>query len=890
MPTHVTARLAWHNDGWNGAVCKKPEENTYCVGWKSYPGDVIARERDLSIEKCNAGCAGRELNGYIPPCSYSYNAFGLESAQAASNPPDFFFGGAERREWEIAPATVCIWPYEAMYAPEVKAAGYLDNDRRRELTLEFFKPIARDCGHNLVFYYANYSNPLSEEEVPRYVLIGVSRIVEVGEELFYSNVTPQVADRYAGGVIWARAITSSYPDEGVRLPYHRYLADPERLAEIAVFPEDQMLCKYGSKHLSDDEAIGFLEQLLSKVRLLKEIGDETEDWNVREAWLLKTTADLWTHRGLYPGLLKVLEAAGAVALIDAAKAHAISEGSERTHALAFEFLESDCDSALTSSLHYAERKRISRNWRLLEHGPRMLLRDILPRLDLSAQTMALIASEQRADTGLTVSAEAIADNPYLLAEMYCGEDAADRISWSVVDRAVLPPPDLGGGPLANVDFNDERRFRALCVEHLRREPSHTFRFASDLIAEVAVRMERLPTWKQAQFSERYFEVDKEFLSEALTLKATESGLAIYLKSLFEDERTVEATLRELASRPELDLRRPVTASDWSAWIYKTESILAAKGGEGYSNATKEQIAVCQRLFRFPLSVVTGPAGTGKTTIIEALVRAVRRSEGEGANILVLAPTGKATDRAREMFDSASLPRVHTVTIHSFLASNGWLNDNLTFGRRGGRRATVGTLILDEASMLDLELAAALFRAVDWQQVRRLILVGDAGQLPPIGRGRVFADVINWLASNYPANLGRLESNLRFLLNEVGGDGTAIMTLSELFLVDDEDKAEGGQDSSTRADQERLIERIHAGGAVDRDLDVIYWDEAEHLAETLIEAVEAKMNPEPGDKEAHQIWRDALDRDPTAYQILTPHRGKMHGVEAINEACRRVEQG
>ena len=277
MPTHVTARVAWHNDGWNGAVCKAPEENTYCVGWKSYPGDVISRERDLAIEKCNAGCAGKALKGYIPPCSYSYNAFGLESAQAASNPPDFFFGGAERREWALPAATVCIWPYEAMYADEVKASGFLDNNRRRELTLEFFEPIRRDCGNNLVFYYANYSNPLSEEEVPRYVMIGVSRIVKVGDELLYDNVTPAVAERYAGGVIWAREITSSYPEEGVRLPYHRYLDDPRCLAEIAVFPENQAICKYGSKHLSDDEAIGVLEQFLSKVRLLKEIGDETED-------------------------------------------------------------------------------------------------------------------------------------------------------------------------------------------------------------------------------------------------------------------------------------------------------------------------------------------------------------------------------------------------------------------------------------------------------------------------------------------------------------------------------------------------------------------------------------------------------------------------------------
>ena len=329
MPTHITARLAWHNDGWNGAVCKAPEQNTYCVGWKSFPGDVIARDRDLASEKRHAGCLANTLNGYIPPCSYSYNAFGLETAPAASNPPDFFFGGADRREWLLPPATVCIWPYEGMYAEEVKASGYLDNDRRRALTVEFFEPIKRDCGNNLIFCYANYSNPLSEDETPRYAMIGVSRIVKVGEELVYRNFTAEVAKKYAGGMIWARDISSAYPEEGVRLPYHRHLDDPECLAEIAVFPENPVLCKYGSKHLSDDEAIGLLEQFLAKVRLLKEIGDETEDWSVREAWLLKVIAELWIHRGLYPGLLKALQAAGAVPLIDGVKTLCIHEGTIR---------------------------------------------------------------------------------------------------------------------------------------------------------------------------------------------------------------------------------------------------------------------------------------------------------------------------------------------------------------------------------------------------------------------------------------------------------------------------------------------------------------------------------------------------------------------------------
>src|SRR6185312_12002613 len=95
LPVHMTARVAWHNHGWNGSVCLEPQRNTYCVGSKSYPGDVIARERELDVEKKYAGKCGKALDGlYVPPCCYSYNAFGADSAPAASNPPDFFYGGA----------------------------------------------------------------------------------------------------------------------------------------------------------------------------------------------------------------------------------------------------------------------------------------------------------------------------------------------------------------------------------------------------------------------------------------------------------------------------------------------------------------------------------------------------------------------------------------------------------------------------------------------------------------------------------------------------------------------------------------------------------------------------------------------------------------------------
>ena len=885
LPTHITARLAWHNDGWNGTVCKAPEKNTYCVGLDSYPGDLIARERDLEIEKCFAGCASKDLKGYIPPCCYSYNAFGTKSANVASNPPDFFYGGADRREWLLPPSSVCVWPFEAMYADGVKPSGHFDNDIRRQNTLDFFNPIEQDCGENLIFYYANYSNPFSDEEEPRYVMIGVSRIAEVGKELYYENVTSTVAARYAGGLIWGRQITSHYPNEGVRLPYHRYLEAPEQLSALAVYPERASLCKYGSKHVSDDEAIGVLEQFLSKVRLLKEMGDETENWDDREHWLLQTVARLWSARGLYPGLLKTLEVSGATHLIDSTKSLMLREGHGAAYKAAFEVLSGDRGNELAVNMSPIELQQISRNWKLLDDGSRNLLREIFPRLDLNTEVMRKCIQEFGGENAGSYSTQEFVDNPYLLSETFCGEDPTDRIPWSVIDRGTLPSPDLGGKPLAHMEYNDERRFRALCVEHLRLEPSHTFRWAKDLVMEIQERIQRLPEWKRALFNERYFEVDFDFLSKQLTVKPSEQGLIVYLRSIYEDERLVEATLRDLAGRPHISLRRPVALSDWKTWIYKADSPLAERSGEDYKRATDEQIEVCERIFRSPLSIVTGAAGTGKTTVIEAIVRAVRRSEGEHANILVMAPTGKAADRARQVFDSVSLSGVKTVTVHSFLASYGWLNTNMTFKRKGGRRATIGTLILDETSMVDLELCAALFRANDWQHVHRLILVGDAGQLPPIGRGRVFADVIKWASTECSSVLGWLNTNLRLLSNKIQDKGSAIQELSDLFIVADENKTNSLKDATTGMAQELLLEKVHQGGEVDLDLNVVYWHEPEHLSTTLVELIEEQMNKEGHTKEPYEIWRDALKDDPTRFQILTPHRGEMHGVEALNVACQ-----
>lgn len=882
MTIHLTARIAWHDDGWNGCVCSKPELNTYCVGLKSYPGDVIHRERDLERETAYAGQAVCKLKGDdVPPCIYSINAFGPDAIRGYSEPPDFFHGGADREEWDIPPSTVCVWPYEAMYGDEVYTDGRLDNDKRRSGADEFFAEL--DDGESLIFYYANHSNPFTDENDPKYVIVGVSRVKQVGKPLFYPNATDDIKKRFAQGMVWARNVTSYYPDEGFRIPYHAYRDKLEILEKILVTPENPATCKYGARHLTDDTAIGMLEQLLDAIGRLKEIGDAQEDWDIREKWVQAQIGKLWQRRGLYPGLLTVMEFLDAEVSINNAKWYCDRREEKKAYELFFDALDSgkDCPELELTGL---VAKRLSRSWRLLEDDARLFLKTVAVRVDLYLDQLESIVGQKRTAHGLPEELKELVEDPYMLSERFVGDAPEDIIPWSTIDRGVFPSPELGGDVLCDMLLDDPRRLRSLSVEQLQREPNQTFRPADIILKEINARMDRMPEWKRHNFSLRYFEVDRDPLEKALVLKKKDERLYLYLKQVFQDERRVEKTLTELFDRPAIALSRPLPDGFWLRAVSDDESSLSKKGGEEYQKAVSAQAEQCAQIFRLPLSVVSGRAGTGKTTIIRAIVKGIRQVEGVGAPIHVMTPTGKATDRVRAVFERHKIAGVDVSTIHSFLASNGWLNDNLTLKRWGGKRSDLeGTIVIDETSMLDLALAATFFRSIEWQNVKRLILVGDHNQLPPIGRGRVFSDIIEWLRESEKHNLAVLETNMRQMENRLDGKGQGILDLAELFLVDS-----AVQSEQTTPEAEHLLQKVHQGGKIDEDLDVVYWNSADDLVTSVVSDLVSVLPRDEADAPIYKLWRNEIIRNsPERLQVLTPHRGELHGVEALNTELQSI---
>lgn len=878
---HISARVAWHLDGWNGRICSRPEANTYCIGPYSYPGTMIAEQRDLPWEQAHRGCTCTK--DVIPPCMYSVNAFGSETTTAYAVTPEWFHD-EDRVEWEMPPSTVCIWPYELMYEDDVRQPnGGFNYELRREKARRYFEEIQES--KSLIFYYANYSNPFSDDEQRRYVLVGLSRVKAVGPELVYRNVSRETRERW-GGYVWQRAVTSHYPDEGMRIPYHVYMDRPEVLHRIALFPDNPRNFKYGTRHISDDDALVLVERFLEVATTLQEIGDQTEDWPRRIAWLQGLIAELWRERGLYPGLPAVLKLIRFTQAIPWFKVQVGSGREAAARDLLFDFLDGNASAVPGLTLAPNEIAGVRKRWLLYNDDQRHLLREVFPRFDLREDQMERILADDREAYGIRSSLREIAANPYILAEEFVGEDQDDTISFHKIDHGMLPSPHLGGAPLAEVD--DWRRLRALCVEHLKRETRSTFLPAAEVLERVNRRLDPLPEWKRTHFSEGYLRAYREELAAALVVREHDGKPYLYLRTVYEDERLVEETILGLVRRPDISLRSPVTAQHWRAFLYDPHSPLCRLDAGEYEAAIQSQVEVCQKIFVRPLCVLSGSAGTGKTTVIRALIQAIEKAHGSGSSFRLLAPTGKAADRIRERTGKEA------ETVHAFLARLGWLNDNLTFKRSGGRQEdSVRTYIIDEASMLNLELVAALCRAIHWGSVQRVIFVGDTNQLPPIGRGKVFADLIAWLReAGFDQSVGMLTTNLRQMENRLLGQGTGILDLAALYQQ--RPCAETDSADETEAAEE-ILRRVQEGGDVDKDLRVIYWSGYEELEAALIDCIIRDMEADTGRKcdpdRPWELWAAAFGRDPGPgrpeyQQVLSPYRGDTVGTEYLNSVLQQ----
>ena len=320
----------------------------------------------------------------------------------------------------------------------------------------------------------------------------------------------------------------------------------------------------------------------------------------------------------------------------------------------------------------------------------------LQKYDISAEYALKLYQTYGADT-----VRVLEENPYRLIDDFYGVGfvKADRIA-------------------AKMGFQKDEPFRIqsgalFTLNHFARD-GHTY-LPEDELCEKAAQL--------LDLSREQVRQQLEFMafSGEIHVDRIHQQRVVYLMGFYLAEQRVSKGLRLLRDAH----LKSLSGGEIDSLIHRTETAMGIPFSENQKEAVRTSL-------ENGVSVITGGPGTGKTTIINAIIDIL---EDSGLRTAIAAPTGRAAKRITE---TSGYP---ASTIHRLLEySYGEDENGLRFGRNSENPLDYDAVIIDEASMIDLLLMDALVSAI--RPGTRLLLVGDDDQLPSVGAGNVLRDIIS----------------------------------------------------------------------------------------------------------------------------------------------------
>ena len=884
---HLSVRVPWHDDGWRGTVCKYPSLNGACTKIKR-----IGREKSDAVEVAIAGRSFNDLPQEQRPhhCIHENSAFmapfEINRIQTRSSGAR---GGFRPTNQIFPPYTLSVTPFRWLKKDNLdrfKRELNLDLDMRRETDrgtqsawvedadnqTQVLGGFAEHIKHNvsLCFMYATHV-PFIEGS--NRVLIGVGKVSKL-----YGLTEYERNGDSPKGVIWDRPIKHSIrPDpeesDGFLMPYEQIirLAEEDTSIDIEqytalVSPDHSNEFQYGSELVKNDAAIASLLSMESALERIEY--DLNIDTSQQRQWLRNELARMGKLRGPYPGLGVMLTALG------------LSDGVQIAFELQRQAGENadpwqQVDEAFQNPEILPENLRRDINhmanlWNNMPDERRRFL-TLLSRFELSenqARLLYNIGSRRNKDWKAT-DAELLS-NPYRFYEISCGDK--EGVPLLTVDRGVMssdatqeltPPLEGFESPL------NPHRVKAFVLMALEdaAQAGHTLQ----LVDEIVESINNAPAHRKCAVTSDIINAFKDSFEPDVIAPTTESGLALQLRRYHDFGQVVRKTVlgRVRGDRHILDI-------NW-------EDLLEAKFGPTQDNeevsARKEKAAALAELAEARFSVLAGSAGTGKTSLLGILCS---QDEIKQDGILLLAPTGKARVRMQELAEVIGGAQ----TVAQFLIRSKRYNPHsFRYQLSDSPKVAYGTVIVDEASMLTEDMLGALFDAL--RDVKRFIFVGDPSQLPPIGAGRPFVDIITELRP------GDCESRFPRVSN-----GYAELTVERRQIAGSEEaKRLARWFSSTSSAGIFSID-----GEESASLRFVQWDKPEDFKAKLLEVVAEELKlgdaddkngfhrlamgstPREGDFDLFQPTEDGKPgavRKVEEWQILSPLRGMPFGVGDIN---------
>jgi AAA domain/UvrD-like helicase C-terminal domain len=907
---HISMRVPWRDRPWDDKVCAKPIDNSSClllkgIGSKrldTWETEVAARSfNDLSdysalpclsergtfmsshgyvLEKNHPYRFNRALRGHLLPTTISVPPFAFEAVP---------FRWLNRKSVEKD-----LWQLTDDYRPEREdaarqAIGFhpnwlMDGRNQRAMIHRFFEDVVD--GESLVLMYLKYS-PL-QEQTTRRLLVGAAMVAQQRAPQMWKQSGSQPFD----SSMWETVVSHSLrPDQrqGILLPYQKLIELMESGVDVsgalAWAPEDADIeFSYVTDHVSDDTAIAALKSLQKAAEGMAALGLSVPASATE--WVHQQIERLWQIRGPAPGLAAVL------AFVGAENPHHIvrrlvhePDWAQDPWRVVERALRAD--GPIANELGQRLPASVGHSWRGLAHDEQTALK-ILSAMDVGREQVSSLMTGK--STSL-VSAEELVSNPYYAAT--CTYRSRYPIALTTVDQACFPAPHVDWtnviADLSGLDDpGDCRRLEALMVEVLERLAEQGDTIAGEtqvLTAASEISLTRACPVGRSLLAA--YQLDAPSLSEyrywtPLVGAELEGGLPAYkLGHLHEAGLDISDHLRARRGAPRF-------STSFNARAYIDDSFGDADIDDTQEElARQEKAAGLTELFASRLSVLVGPAGTGKTRLLQTLVS---RDEIMQDGVLLLAPTGKARVQMQTKV------RHPARTLASFLIKKGGFDPHTGRYRnvQKSKRERYGLVIIDEASMLTEEMLAAALSALEG--VKRLVLVGDHRQLPPIGAGRPFVDIVEWLKPDSLPDTIRVAPGyveLTVFRRFRGADGERDdLALAQWF---------GGGDLPGAADS--IWQKIRLG--IDSDtLGFRKWDET-GVAATLQAAIEAELQlaDAPDPEKAFQLtyggrlssdgkyvnWHtgdDGAGDHCEDWQVLSPTRSRAFGTVELNRMLKQ----
>ena len=910
---HISMRVPWRDQPWDDRVCHSPLDNSSCLLLKNIGG-----RRDDAWESEVAGQSFAEVSYQRLPCLTERATFMSEHGYKLEKEHPYRFN--RKLSGHLLPTSVSVPSYafeslpfrwlsrEAVdddlwhgvddYRPEreddahrvlgFKPGWLMDGRNQRAMLTRFFADVVPQ--QSLVLIYLKHS-PLQEESTRR-LLVGAAHVTSVTPPSMWNQSGQQPFDSSMWETIVGHSLRTDQA-QGILMPYQtlvRLMDEGHDVsAALAWAPEDaDVKFSYVTEHVSDDTAISALRSLRSAAEGMAALGVSVPGPAL--TWVDAQVERLWHLRGPAPGMAAVLGHLGLESTPQVVRRLVDEPGWMQDP---WDVVERALDrgSALGIELIPLLPASLGHTWRGLGQDERTALK-ILSAMDVDREQVASLMGGQ---STWQVTAGELVDNPYYAAT--CTYRSLAPIALSTVDQACFPAGHVTWVKLIESlvgmdDPGDERRCEALLVDSLERlaDDGDTIAGAEQLVAAASEVVLTRPCPISPALLAAYH-LDPPHLDEygrwtPLVGAELAGGAPAYkLMHLHEAGLSVSQHMHERRQARRFDVGFDARAT-----------INAALGTSGSQDpeeelARREKAAGLAELFASRLSVLVGPAGTGKTTLLKALVD---RPEISQEGVLLLAPTGKARVQLQAKV------KHQAQTLASFLVKKGGYDPDT--GRYllvdSPKRERYGLVVIDESSMLTEEMLAATLSALEG--VKRLILVGDHRQLPPIGAGRPFVDLVEWLKPDTLGNPVRVAPGyveLTVFRRQKGPDGERDdLALARWF---------GGGDLPGAADE--IWQKLRRGEESDT-LAYRPWTDA-GVVPTLMAAIESELGltgaaePEKAFKLSYgghlspdgkwvnwHVGPDGAGSRCEDWQVLSPTRSRVFGTVELNRLLKHAYRG